>query len=65
MKRHLFFSALIASGLLVGGGAHAQDPVTAAEREQAEDRYRTMNTRLMELGEVVQSFQKRINDLRE
>jgi len=66
MKRHLLFSGLLAGLLWVASGLHAQDSATAAaEREQAEDRYRTLNNRVSELEATLQSYQKRMNGLRE
>jgi hypothetical protein len=66
MKRHLLFSGLFVGSLLLAGGLRAQDAVTAAaEREQAEERYRTTNTRITQLEEALQSFQKRLSNLRE
>ena len=64
MKRH-FLSLCLASAALLPLPAPAQDITAAAEREQNEERHRSVTARLDRIEETQQSYQKRLNDLRE
>ena len=64
MKRH-FLSLCLASAALLPLPAPAQDITAAAEREQNEERHRYVTARLDRIEETQQSYQKRLNDLRE
>ena len=66
MKRHFSLSLICASGLLLAPLLPAQDAVTAAaEREQAEERHRSMNARLADLEATVVSYQNRMNEMKQ
>jgi TolA-binding protein len=64
MKRH-FLSLCLASAALLPLAAPAQDITSVAEREQNEERHRAVTARLDRIEETQQSYQKRLNDLRE
>src|SRR5262245_35593609 len=63
MKRPLFFAGLLAGLIWIPLPLRAQDPAAIAAREEAEARYTRMNTRVQELEEANQSFQKRMQAL--
>ncbi len=64
MKRYVLVTALCAC--LAAPLVRAQDSPTAiAEKQEAEDRYKTLNARLENLEEAMQSHQKRMNALAE
>ena len=64
MKRH-FLSLCLVSAALIPLPSPAQDITAAAEREQNEERHRYVTARLDRIEEAQQSYQKRLNDLRE
>jgi len=64
MKSYVLLTALVAG--LTGFATHAQDSATAiAEKQEAEERYKTLSTRLENLEEAIQAYQKRMNALAE
>lgn len=67
MKRQLIFAALIAGTFWLFPSAHsrAQDAAAGAAREEAEARYTRMNTRVQDLEETLQAYQKRYMALNE
>ena len=64
MKRY-FLCLCLASAALLPLASPAQDITAAAEREQNEERHRAVTARLDRIEETQQSYQKRLNDLRE
>ena len=66
MKR-IFVAVTLLAALLGNSGLNAQqDPATAAaEREQAEERHRSMVNRIAGIEESVAAFQKNVTALRE
>jgi len=66
MKRNLFVIALLAAFVPHTPLPAQQDaPTAAAEREQAEERHRTLTKRLDGLEESIAAFQKNVTALRE
>jgi Skp family chaperone for outer membrane proteins len=62
MKRCVLLTAFCAC--LIAPLARAQDPLTAAaEKQEAEERYKTLTARLENLEEAIQAYQKRMNDM--
>ena len=65
MKRQLLFAGLFAVCLGVSLPVRAQDAAAIAEREEAETRYKRINSRVQELEETLQAHQKTIMKLTE
>ena len=66
MKRNIFIIALLAAFLPHTPLPAQQDaPTAAAEREQAEERHRTLTKRLDGIEESIAAFQKNVTSLRE
>jgi chromosome segregation ATPase len=64
MKRYVLFAGACLLGSLLS--LRAQDPLAeAARREEAEQRYRELQTRLTQLEEAIQTYQKRMNAMSE
>lgn len=65
MKRHFSLSLICAGGLLLAPLLPAQDATAAAERDRAEERYRSMNARLDDLEAAALSYQNRMNEMKQ
>src|SRR5258706_11235509 len=66
MKRQVILCALLAGFTSAVPQLRAQDtPATVAERQEAEERYKRMSAEIEDLKTANQSYQLRLNELRE